>query len=91
MSGQYDNTNSGALFKNDDKAGPDGKESWPDYKGRINVNGTDFWLSAWMKASKEGKKYMSLSVQPMKGEAPKPNNGKQVSSMPADFSDDIPF
>jgi len=56
----YDNTNSGALFKND----KDGNEKSPDYKGSINVNGVEFWLSSWLKVSKKGQKYMSLSVQP---------------------------
>lgn len=58
----YDNTNSGALFKNDKQ----GNDNWPDYRGQINVNGQDFWISAWLKTSKkDGTKYMSLAVQPM--------------------------
>jgi uncharacterized protein (DUF736 family) len=57
---QYDNTNRGALFKNDDKE----SDNHPDYKGNINVGGKEFYLSAWIKESKAGKKYMSLSVQP---------------------------
>jgi uncharacterized protein (DUF736 family) len=60
MSDGYDNTNSGALFKNDKEDHP----NWPDYKGSINVDGTEFWLSAWLKKSKAGKNYMSLSVEP---------------------------
>jgi uncharacterized protein (DUF736 family) len=54
----YDNTNSGALFKNDRKVTP----NQPDYRGDINVNGTDFWISAWLKESKKGTKFMSLAV-----------------------------
>jgi len=50
---EYDNTNSGALFKNDKQ----GNDNWPDYRGQINVNGEDFWISAWLKTSKkDGKK-----------------------------------
>jgi uncharacterized protein (DUF736 family) len=60
---QYDNTNRGALFKNDDKE----SDNHPDYKGNINVGGKEFYLSAWIKQSKAGKKYMSLSVQPKEG------------------------
>ena len=56
----YDNTNSGALFKNARKD----KESHPDYNGTLNVGGTDYWLNAWIKKSKDGKTYMSVSVQP---------------------------
>lgn len=55
----YDNTNSGALFKNDKQ----GNEKRPDYTGSINVNGQDFWLSAWVKKSQAGKSFMSLAVK----------------------------
>jgi hypothetical protein len=57
---EYDNTNRGALFKNDKKE----SERHADYRGSINVNGQEFWLDAWLKTSKAGKKFMSLSVKP---------------------------
>jgi uncharacterized protein (DUF736 family) len=83
----YDNTNSGALFKNDDKS----NERHPDYKGSLNVNGVDFWISSWLKTSKAGAKYMSLSVTPKNA-----NNTRapvQSKSAPADdFGDsEVPF
>ena len=55
----YDNTDQGAIFKNDKKE----TENQPDYRGSINTDGTDYWLSAWIKTAKSGVKYMSLSVQ----------------------------
>jgi len=58
---EYDNSNSGVLFKND----KDGNEKRPDYKGSINVGGVEFWLSAWIRTPNAGgAKFMSLSVQP---------------------------
>lgn len=63
MAKEYDNTNRGALFKNEDKQA----DNHPDYEGKINVKGADYYLSAWIKESKAGKKYMSLSVKPAIG------------------------
>lgn len=76
---QYDNTNTGMLRRNQNKQ----KDNHPDYRGKINVNGTEFWLSAWIKVGREGtklagEKYMSLSVQPMEEQPPRhfTNNAK---------------
>jgi len=55
----YDNTNTGALFKNDKK----GNEKAPDYKGKINVGGKEYKLASWIRESKEGVKYMSLKIE----------------------------
>lgn len=65
---QYDNTNSGVLFKNDQKGNP----KRPQYRGSINVAGVDYNISAWIKESKKtGDKFMSLSVEEKKPTAPK--------------------
>jgi len=82
---EYDTTNRGSLFKNDRK--DDAK--FPDYKGSINVDGTDYWLSAWIKVSKDGNKFMSLSVKNKNADAslqPK----KKVKQEEIDDSD-LPF
>jgi len=57
---EYDNTNRGVLFKNDKKE----KDTEADYRGNINVGGQEYWLNAWIKTSKKGGKFMSLSVKP---------------------------
>jgi uncharacterized protein (DUF736 family) len=80
----YDNTNRGALFKNTDKQ----QENHPDYKGSINVAEDDYWINAWLKTSKDGKKYMSLSVTPKQPAAKAPP--KEAPKSP-DFDDDIGF
>jgi len=82
---EYDTTNRGSLFKNDRK--DDAK--FPDYKGSINVDGTDYWLSAWIKVSKDGNKFMSLSVKNKNADAslqPK----KKIKQEQFDDSD-LPF
>lgn len=82
---EYSNENSGALFRNDRKE----KDSHPDHKGTLNVDGVEYWLSAWVKTSKKGQKFFSLSVKPKeerqeKREAPS-------SAGASDPNDDIPF
>ena len=80
---EYDNTNRGRLFKNDRRT----KETQPTHKGDLNVNGVEFWLSAWSKTSQAGNKYLSISVAPKEEQsAPAPQ-----STMADDFDDDVPF
>jgi uncharacterized protein (DUF736 family) len=79
----YDNTNRGALFKNDRKE----TDKHPDYKGTINVAEDDYWLSAWLKKDKNGKTYMSLSVQPKQASQSEPAEKPAA----AEFDDEIPF
>lgn len=64
--------NSGVLFKNDRKD----KESHPDYKGSVNVGGTEYWLSAWIKTGAKGK-FMSLAVSPKDKAAPQQSREDQ--------------
>ena len=80
----YDNTNSGILSRNDRKE----KDSHPDFKGQINVDGKDYWLSGWVKTKKDNSgKFFSLSVTPKDGAATtsKPANQEH------DLSEDVPF
>jgi len=58
---EYDNTNRGTLGKNLNKK----SDSHPDYSGQLNIDGTDYWLSGWLKESKkDGSKFFSLAVKP---------------------------
>lgn len=62
---EYDNTNSGAFFVNDRKQ----KETHPDYTGKINVEGKDYYLKGWKKKAKSGTNFMSLAVNPVEQKA----------------------
>lgn len=86
----YDNRNRGVLFPND-KGGNDQR---PDYKGTLDVGGTEYELAGWIKSSKAGKKYMSLSIKPKQerqaqkvpiATEPQPGTGS------GRIDDDIPF
>lgn len=86
MTQQYDDTNRGALFRNDKKE----TANHPDYMGSVNVEGTDFRVSSWIKESKNGTKYMSLSVTRKDSQAPA-SNAPKPAPQAADLDSDIPF
>ena len=80
---EYDNTNSGTFFVNDRKE----KETHPDYNGKINVEGKEYYLKGWKKTAKSGVNFLSLALNPVdgaNGSAP-----RQPSAAPA--VDDSPF
>ena len=90
----FDPTNSGILTRNKRKE----KETHPTHQGSINVDGKEFWLSAWVKEGRDGtklagEKYFSLSIKP-KDEQGKPAAKEKVpaASQGQSFEDDdIPF
>jgi uncharacterized protein (DUF736 family) len=55
----FDNTNSGAVFPNDKGDNP----KRPDWKGKLNVAGVEYKISAWAKVAKNGRDYLSLKVE----------------------------
>lgn len=90
---QYDNTNRWTLNKNDRKE----TDKHPDYTGSLNVDGREFWLSAWLKDGSRGK-FFSGSVKPKEPlrEAVDAPRQTVTSGRPAHIpepllDDDIPF
>lgn len=76
----------GALFKNE----KDGNEKRPDYRGDCLIEGTIYKISAWIKESKNGAKFMSLKFEP-KDAVPADTGGKPGASLPPDLDDSVPF
>lgn len=74
-----DNTNSGALFKNDKKE----KDTHPDLSGHINIDGKDYWLSGWTKRKDDGSfKVLSLAVKPKEPRNAQQDRGQAFDDRP---------
>lgn len=75
-------TNTGAIFKNDKKT----KETQPDYRGKVNVNGKEMEIALWFKESSKGTKYFSCSFsEPYVNDQPKQVHTQIIEK------DDLPF
>lgn len=84
----YDNTNSGMITRAENRK----SDSHPEFTGSLNVEGVDYWVSAWVNEGKpggkmEGKKYFSIKI----------NRKERSNNAPAPMRDagfvdaDIPF
>jgi hypothetical protein len=83
----YDNTNSGALFTNHRKQ----TEKHPDYTGKLNVNGVEFWLSGWVREKRDGsgERYVRIQVNPVEG-APNARPAQPRQARPAPLPHEAP-
>ena len=86
----------GSLFRNERKD----KESQPDWRGDLMLNGVLLEVAAWQNKTREGKSYFKLAVQPKQAREPKPahepvwgadRKAPGAASEGADFDDDIPW
>lgn len=77
------NTNTGVIFKNENKT----KETQPDYRGEIDVNGERKSIALWVKTPKsdKGRHYFSVSI----GEPYRPSESSNGSV--ATQPDEPPF
>ena len=82
----------GSLFKNTDKQ----SDKHPDYSGSCLIDGTEYWMSAWLKESESGRRWMSFSFKPKEQKAKdtrthaEMKRGAPPPKRQAD-DDDIPF
>jgi hypothetical protein len=65
MAKEFDDELKGVLFRDERKKAAEDR----DFSRSATIEGTEYWLSAWSKVSKGGKKYLSLSFK-AKNEAP---------------------
>lgn len=89
----YDNTNTGMMMRNASRE----TDRHPEFKGSLNVEGVDYWISAWVNTGKEGskiegKKYFSIKLTAK--DAPKeskPRGDNSRVGFERDLDDEIPF
>lgn len=86
----FDNTNRGSIWKNEKKE----KDTHPDFTGSLNVDGKDYWVSAWKRKEGAAARSPALSFslklkdgKPMSADrTPRPSGGASD-----DMDDMIPF
>lgn len=81
--------NTGALFKADKQ----GNDNRPDYSGTLKVDDREFFIDAWLKKSKAGSTYMSLSIKPKmaRHQGGEKNPPARTVNSDADLNNDIPW
>jgi len=85
----YDNTNRGSIWGNDKKE----TDRHPDFTGSLNVDGVEYWVSAWKRKPDANPKAPALSFSVKR----KDQQGQSYSAAIAQddhgaaFDDDIPF
>lgn len=80
---QYDNNMTGALFANKDRK----SDKHPNARGSCEIDGKEYWVSAWTKTSKNGERYQSLAFTAKEEQTDKPAPAAGGN----DFDDEIPF
>lgn len=84
----YDNTNRGALWRNDRKT----KEKSPDFTGNLNVDGKWYRVAGWDReeGAASNAPIIRLNVEPK--EETEQTKAEPEKPLPADWDEDkIPF
>ncbi len=88
MKKEFDETNRGSIWKNDKKE----TDKHPDFTGSLNVDGVEYWVSAWKRKEGASAKApaLSFSIKPKddKPVARKPGEKRPVDDLDSDL---IPF
>lgn len=86
MSKQYDNTNTGRLFRNE-RMRPDKQD--PEFTGDANFEGQEYWVSAWINETAEKKKYFRMKFKPKNATQAQPQ--RPAGRTHDENGDEIPF
>lgn len=74
------NDNTGSLFQNDKEGNP----KRPDYRGKAKIDGKMLNISAWIKETKKGGKFLSMNFQ-TEGDQPAQKPKPEIAN------EDVPF
>jgi len=72
--------NTGSLFKNDKIT----SEKSPQYKGTVLIDGVEYWQSAWVKETKDNRKFFEQAFTRKDAPAEKP-------APHGETNDEVPF
>ena len=79
--------NQGILFQNDKE-----KDSQPDFKGELNVEGNVFQIALWKRKSKNNNVYLSAMVEHKREHKKEPKTvGEYLDEHKDNLDDEIPF
>jgi len=95
----YDDTNRGAIWRNERKE----SDRHPDFNGNLNVEGVEYWVSAWKRApdAKPNSPALKFSIKrkearqstdyPVNQKDPTRDYGQAPGVVDPAFDDEIPF
>lgn len=84
----YDNNMKGTLGKNKRKE----KDTHPDYTGKCEIDGVEYWISGWIKENNTThEKFFSLSFQEKDQQPQRSAPQRPASSGLDDLDDNNPF
>lgn len=89
MSGKFDESNRGAIWKNEKKE----TDKHPDFTGSINVDGHDYWLNGWRRPPDASAKApaMKFTVRRKDGKPQQQEQPRTQQQKRAEIDDEIPY
>jgi hypothetical protein len=86
---EYNNTNRGQIWKNEDRK----SDSHPHFKGSMDIDGVEYWVSAWTRKPDANPKSPALTFSFKKKEDKQDDQIPKADSVSVvdGFNDSIPF
>lgn len=79
--------NQGILFENKKE-----KDTQPDFKGELNVDGAVLQIALWKRKSKNNNVYLSVMVEPKRENKKEPETvGEYLDEHKDNLDDEIPW